>query len=268
MTVDQWRLKHKNRLSEPDERAEMAKSIQQEGWKVIKVRLHHDEADKDIETIEKIVEKKETIENLIEEENIQFDVIFGPAYKGIPLAAAVATIISGRTSNLVSISFDRKEEKTHGEGGKIVGSVKGKKVLILDDVLTAGTALNQSINLVREMGGEVVSSVVALDREELVEGVLARDLIVEKTNSKLLSIATISQLVDFFNQTNKTKEARLISRTCNFKRNGRIRLDFTIFIYKSCNFISPKIVGKGNNTHCIEGPTWQRELWLDSLWLS
>ena len=149
--------------------------------------------------------------NLIEEENIQFDVIFGPAYKGIPLAAAVATIISGRTSNLVSISFDRKEEKTHGEGGKIVGSVKGKKVLILDDVLTAGTALNQSINLVREMGGEVVSSMVALDREELVEGVLARDLIGEKTNSKLLSIATISQLVDFFNQTNKTKEAGLIS---------------------------------------------------------
>ena len=149
--------------------------------------------------------------NLIEEENIQFDVIFGPAYKGIPLAAAVATIISGRTSNLVSISFDRKEEKTHGEGGKIVGSVKGKKVLILDDVLTAGTALNQSIDLVRKMGGEVVSSVVALDREELVEGVLARDLIGEKTNSKLLSIATISQLVDFFNQTNKTKEARLIS---------------------------------------------------------
>ena len=149
--------------------------------------------------------------NLIEEENIQFDVIFGPAYKGIPLAAAVATIVSGRTSNLVSISFDRKEEKTHGEGGKIVGSVKGRKVLILDDVLTAGTALNQSINLVREMGGEVVSSLVALDREELVEGVLARDLIGEKTNSKLLSIATISQLVDFFNQTNKTKEARLIS---------------------------------------------------------
>ncbi|HJM15097.1 MAG TPA: orotate phosphoribosyltransferase [SAR86 cluster bacterium] len=148
--------------------------------------------------------------NLIEEEEIQFDVIFGPAYKGIPLAAAVATIISGRTSNLISISFDRKEEKTHGEGGKIVGSVAGKKVLILDDVLTAGTALNQSIELVRGMGGEVVSSLVALDREELVGGVLARDLIGEKTNSKLLSIATISQLVDFFNQTNKTKEAQLI----------------------------------------------------------
>ncbi len=148
--------------------------------------------------------------NLIEEENIEFDVIFGPAYKGIPLAAAVATIMSERSSNPISISFDRKEEKTHGEGGKLIGSVENKKVLILDDVLTAGTALNQSIDLVREMGGEVVSSVIALDREELVDGVLARDLIAEKTNSKLLSIVTISQLVDFFNQTNKIEEAQII----------------------------------------------------------
>ena len=148
--------------------------------------------------------------NLIEEENIEFDVIFGPAYKGIPLAAAVATIMSERTSNPISISFDRKEEKIHGEGGKLIGSVENKKVLILDDVLTAGTALNQSIDLVREMGGEVVSSVIALDREELVDGVLARDLIAEKTNSKLLSIVTISQLVDFFNQTNKIEEAQII----------------------------------------------------------
>ena len=148
--------------------------------------------------------------NLIEEENIEFDVIFGPAYKGIPLAAAVATIMSERSSNPISISFDRKEEKTHGEGGKLIGSVDNKKVLILDDVLTAGTALNQSIDLVREMGGEVVSSVIALDREELVDGVLARDLIAEKTNSKLLSIVTISQLVDFFNQTNKIEEAQII----------------------------------------------------------
>ena len=140
----------------------------------------------------------------------EFDVIFGPAYKGIPLAAAVATIMSERTSNPISISFDRKEEKTHGEGGKLIGSVENKKVLIVDDVLTAGTALNQSIDLVREMGGEVVSSVVALDREELVDGVLARDLIAEKTNSKLLSIVTISQLVDFFNQTNKIEEAQII----------------------------------------------------------
>ena len=148
--------------------------------------------------------------NLIEEENIQFDVIFGPAYKGIPLAAAVATILSSRSSLSVAISFDRKEEKTHGEGGKIIGNVKGKKVLILDDVLTAGTALNQSIDLVRESGGKVVSSLVALDREESVGGELARDLIEKRTSSRLLSIARISQLVDFLNQTDKTEEAQLI----------------------------------------------------------
>ena len=148
--------------------------------------------------------------NLIEEENIKFDLIFGPAYKGIPLAAAVAAILSSRSSRPIAISFDRKEEKTHGEGGKLIGNVKDKKVLILDDVLTAGTALNQSIDLVRETGGEVVSSVVALDREESVDGVLARDLIENKTNSKLSSIARISQIVDFLNQTKKTEEAQLI----------------------------------------------------------
>tara|TARA_Y100000746_G_scaffold40470_1_gene30085 strand:+ start:38 stop:667 length:630 start_codon:yes stop_codon:yes gene_type:complete len=148
--------------------------------------------------------------DLIEEENIKFDLIFGPAYKGIPLAAAVAAILSSRSSRQIAISFDRKEEKTHGEGGKLIGNVKDKKVLILDDVLTAGTALNQSIDLVREAGGEVVSSVVALDREESVDGVLARDLIDNKTKSKLLSIARISQIVDFLNQTNKTEEAQLI----------------------------------------------------------
>ena len=148
--------------------------------------------------------------NLIEEENIKFDVIFGPAYKGIPLAAAVATILSSRNSNEIAISFDRKEEKKHGEGGKMVGNVRDKRVLILDDVLTAGTALNQSIDLIREMGGEVASSVVALDREEHVDGVLARDLIGKKTNSKLSAIATISQLVDFFNRTNKIEEAQQI----------------------------------------------------------
>ena len=148
--------------------------------------------------------------DLIEEENIKFDLIFGPAYKGIPLAAAVAAILSSRSSRQIAISFDRKEEKTHGEGGKLIGNVKDKKVLILDDVLTAGTALNQSIDLVRETGGEVVSSMVALDREESVDGVLARDLIENKTNSKLLSIARISQIVDFLNQLNKTEEAKLI----------------------------------------------------------
>ena len=148
--------------------------------------------------------------DLIEEENIEFDVIFGPAYKGIPLAAAVATILSSRSSRLVALSFDRKEEKIHGEGGKIIGNIKEKKVLILDDVLTAGTALNQSIDLVRETGGEVVSSVVALDREESVDGELARDLIEKKTNRKLLSLARISKIVDFLNQENKTKEAQLI----------------------------------------------------------
>ena len=75
------------------------------------------------------------------ESQIKYDVIFGPAYKGIPLAAAVATVLSQKLSKPISICFDRKEEKDHGEGGVLIGSVKNKMVLIIDDVLSSGTAL-------------------------------------------------------------------------------------------------------------------------------
>ncbi len=85
----------------------------------------------------------------------EFDVIFGPAYKGIPLAAAVSTSLSMKTSRPIPFAFDRKEEKSHGEGGNIVGEVKDKKVLILDDVLTAGTALKESMEIISNAGGKI-----------------------------------------------------------------------------------------------------------------
>ncbi|KAI8956096.1 orotate phosphoribosyltransferase [Xylaria longipes] len=99
-----------------------------------------------------------------------FDVIFGPAYKGIPLAAAVLYAL-GRIDfdkyRSVAYSYDRKEAKDHGEGGTIVGSpLKGKRVLIIDDVVSAGTAKRQAIDMIRAQGGTVVGIVVALDRQE------------------------------------------------------------------------------------------------------
>ncbi|KAI1344613.1 orotate phosphoribosyltransferase-like protein [Xylariaceae sp. FL0016] len=100
----------------------------------------------------------------------EFDVIFGPAYKGIPLAAAVFYALAktnfAKYKN-AAYSFDRKEAKDHGEGGTIVGSpLKGKKVLIIDDVVSAGTAKRQAIDMIRAAGGTVVGIVVALDRQE------------------------------------------------------------------------------------------------------
>lgn len=101
---------------------------------------------------------------------IQYDIIFGPAYKGIPLATA-ATIKLGQINPdkyaSVEYSFDRKEAKDHGEGGNIVGApLKGKRVLIVDDVITAGTAKREAIAKIEKEGGIVAGIVVALDRME------------------------------------------------------------------------------------------------------
>jgi len=101
---------------------------------------------------------------------LDFDVLFGPAYKGIPLATAtvdkLAELAPERFGE-VSYSFNRKEAKDHGEGGMIVGGeLKGKRVMIIDDVVTAGTAKREAIDIIRKEGGEVVGIVVALDRME------------------------------------------------------------------------------------------------------
>ncbi|KAI6165893.1 phosphoribosyl transferase [Pisolithus thermaeus] len=97
-----------------------------------------------------------------------FDVIFGPAYKGISLAACTSLVLSAVYGRSYGFAYDRKEAKDHGEGGKLVGvPVQGKKVLILDDVMTAGTAVRLAIASIQSEGGEVVGVVQLLDREEV-----------------------------------------------------------------------------------------------------
>ena len=139
-----------------------------------------------------------------------FDVIFGPAYKGIPLAAAISTSLGIKTSKPIPFAFDRKEEKAHGEGGNIVGELKDKKVLIIDDVLTAGTALKQSIKIISNAGGNVIGCMVALDREEILDGKIARDKISEEFNIEISSIARISQLANYFDISGRENEASII----------------------------------------------------------
>lgn len=116
-----------------------------------------------------------------------FDVLFGPAYKGIPFVAATALVLHRDHDIQIGYAYDRKEVKSHGEGGRMIGSdVRGKRVLILDDVMTAGTAIRQSIDLIRSEGGIVVGVATLLDREEVtlegrntvkdVEGILKEGL--------------------------------------------------------------------------------------------
>ncbi|KAG5645496.1 hypothetical protein DXG03_005905 [Asterophora parasitica] len=98
----------------------------------------------------------------------EFEVLFGPAYKGIPFAATTALVLHTSHGVNVGLAYDRKEAKDHGEGGNMVGvSVKGRKVVVLDDVMTSGKAVRGAIETVQRAGGEVVGVVQALDREEV-----------------------------------------------------------------------------------------------------
>src|SRR5210317_147132 len=99
----------------------------------------------------------------IMQSGIKFDMIFGPAYKGIPLAAATTIALADYHGLDIPYAFDRKEAKDHGEGGNIVGAPLQGQVLIIDDVITAGTSATYSINLIRENNAEVAGFVIALD---------------------------------------------------------------------------------------------------------
>ncbi|KRG71907.1 orotate phosphoribosyltransferase [Pseudoxanthomonas dokdonensis] len=103
----------------------------------------------------------------IEEARLEFDLLFGPAYKGIPLATALGCELARRGRD-VPLAFNRKEAKAHGEGGMLIGApLHERRVLIVDDVITAGTAIREALGLIAEGGGSVSGIVVALDRQEM-----------------------------------------------------------------------------------------------------
>ena len=154
------------------------------------------------------------LSNLYTEEiisnKLEFDVVFGPAYKGIPLAAAISTSLSTKISKSIPFAFNRKEAKDHGEGGSIVGELKDKKVLVVDDVLTAGTALKESLEIISQEGGSAIGCLVALDREEILDDLLARDKIFQDFNISVTSVAKISQLIEFLEDCERQDEAEII----------------------------------------------------------
>jgi orotate phosphoribosyltransferase len=97
---------------------------------------------------------------------VDFDMLFGPAYKGIPLAAATAIALHARHGRNVPYAFNRKEAKDHGEGGTIVGSPLSGKVLVIDDVISAGTSMRESIGIIESAGAKTAGITIALDRQE------------------------------------------------------------------------------------------------------
>jgi orotate phosphoribosyltransferase len=128
---------------------------------------------------------------------IQFDMLFGPAYKGIVLAAGAAVALA-REGRDVPFAYNRKESKDHGEGGKLVGAPLSGRVLIVDDVLTAGTAVGESLDVISSQGATPAGVVISLDRMERGAGNLSAIQEIEKRHGiPVVSIATLDDLLGF-----------------------------------------------------------------------
>lgn len=146
----------------------------------------------------------------IETSGIQFDVLFGPAYKGIPLATATAIALNDSFNRNVPYSFNRKEDKDHGEGGNIIGHPLEGDILIIDDVITAGTAIREAQDIIAATGATTKGVIVALDRQEKGKGELSAIQEVEQNFGIFVaSIINLSHLITYLKGQN---DAALIDK--------------------------------------------------------
>ncbi len=130
--------------------------------------------------------------------NIDFDLLFGPAYKGIPIATTTAVALADHHNMDMPYCFNRKEAKTHGEGGNLVGSALEGKVMLVDDVITAGTAIRESMEIIQANGAELSGVLIALDRQEKGKGELSAIQEVERDfGTQVISIVTLGDLISY-----------------------------------------------------------------------
>lgn len=157
----------------------------------------------------KLAELAACYADAVEASGVQFDLLFGPAYKGIPLATALACEFSRRGRDL-PVAFNRKEAKSHGEGGMLIGApLEERRVLIVDDVITAGTAIREALGLIQGGGGRVAGIVVALDRQETIGETgpgeagtptnrrSAAQAVAEETGVPVIAVANLHDLLAF-----------------------------------------------------------------------
>lgn len=129
---------------------------------------------------------------------IEFDVLFGPAYKGIPIASATAVQLAELYNKDVPWCFNRKEAKNHGEGGNLVGSPLLGRIMLVDDVITAGTAIRESMDLIQASGASLAGVLIALDRQERGQGSLSAIGEVERDyGAKVCAIISMADLIDY-----------------------------------------------------------------------
>ena len=134
----------------------------------------------------------------IAESGLEFDVLFGPAYKGIPLASTTVVALADQHQRDIPYVFNRKEIKDHGEGGQLVGAELTGKVLIIDDVISAGTSVRESVEIIRAAGAEPAAVIIALDRQERGKGELsAIQEVQQQHNIPVLSIISLNDLLGY-----------------------------------------------------------------------
>jgi orotate phosphoribosyltransferase len=143
---------------------------------------------------------------------IAFDVLFGPAYKGIPLAASIVVALAGMGRN-TPFAFNRKEAKDHGEGGTVVGAQLQGRVLIVDDVISAGTSVRESVELIRHSGAEPAGVVIALDRMERGTGdKSAVQEVREQFDIPVVAVVTLDNLLEFLERdANRQTELQAVA---------------------------------------------------------
>lgn len=132
---------------------------------------------------------------------VEFDLLFGPAYKGIPIATTTAVALADHHDKDVPYCFNRKEAKTHGEGGNLVGSPLEGKVMLVDDVITAGTAIRESMTIIEQQQATLSGVLIALDRQERGKGELSAIQEVERDfGTAVISIVSLADVVDYLTE--------------------------------------------------------------------
>ena len=144
--------------------------------------------------------------NAIIDSEIEFDMIFGPAYKGIPLATLSAAALAEHHQINKPFSYNRKEQKKHGEGGSIVGAPISGRILIIDDVITAGTAVKQAFDLIKNSNAKVAGLVISIDRQEIgISGKSAIQELEDNLNIPVVSIAKLDDLIELIKTSEDLK---------------------------------------------------------------
>jgi orotate phosphoribosyltransferase len=134
----------------------------------------------------------------IKASELEFDMLYGPAYKGIPLATAIAVAWYHLYAENIPVAFNRKEAKAHGEGGQLIGAAVTGKVLIVDDVVSAGTSVRESIEIIQQQGASTVGIAVALDRQEKgAHQLSAMQELAQQFDLSTISIANLDSLFEF-----------------------------------------------------------------------